>query len=197
VKKRAFLCTLVATAAAPLPALGQSKPGSASGSEPTLLTVTGDIAKTNRGAFDKSLDVLMAKHELAFDKAFALDYPMIAKLPVNNIDVTIEYDGKKHALSGPLLTDVLQVAGATLTDSTTLALRALDGYAPKLKLSEARRLGFIIATHRNGKPLALGGLGPLWAVYPADRFPDIMSREISLRFSACPWGLYHIAVANG
>jgi len=195
-RKRAFLCTLAATAAAPLPVFAQSAQRTASASEPTLLTLTGDIARTNRGPFDKALDVLMGKHGLSFDKAYGIDYPMIAKLPVRHIDVTIEYDGKKHTLSGPLLTDILKLAGATLKDSTTLSLRALDGYAPKLKVSEARRLGFIVATHRDGKPLALGGLGPLWAIYPADRFPDVMTRALTDRFAACPWGLYHVDVVN-
>jgi hypothetical protein len=51
-----------------------------------------------------------------------------------------------------------------------------------------------VATQRDGRPLALGGLGPLWAVYDADRFPDRVAKPLSERFANCPWGLYHIDV---
>jgi len=53
---------------------------------------------------------------------------------------------------------------------------------------------YIIATHLDDKPLPLGGLGPLWAVYDADRFGNMMERPLSARFALCPWGIYHIQV---
>ena len=200
-RKREFLrALLLPAAAAPVAAWAEAdakrSSRSSAMSPPTLLTITGDIGRTNRGPFDKSLDVLMSKHELSFDKAFNVDFPMLASLPAATIEVTIGYDGKKHRLSGPSVSDVLKLADARISDATKLSLRAVDGYAPKITLSEARRLGFIIATHRDGKPLALGGLGPLWAIYPADRFPDVMSRALTDRFAACPWGLYHVDVVN-
>jgi hypothetical protein len=43
--------------------------------------------------------------------------------------------------------------------------------------------------------MALGGLGPLWAVYDADRFPDMAARPLNQRFGLCPWGIYHIHVS--
>ena len=75
-----------------------------------------------------------------------------------------------------------------------LALRALDGYTARLSLGEARRLGLIVATHLDGQPMALGGLGPLWAVLDADRIPELAAKPLAERFAVCPWGLYHIGV---
>ena len=193
-KKRDFLCSLLA--AAPWPVRAKRPAATSVRSAPAILTVTGAIARTNRPGFDKVFDVLMGKHGVAFDRAYAFDYAMVARLPVTTISATLEYDGQKHALSGPLLTDVLQAAGATPSDSTRLSLRAVDGYAPQMTLADARRFGFIVATHRDAKPLALGGLGPLWAVYAADRFADMMAKPLSQRFATCPWGLYHIDVAR-
>ena len=193
-KKRDFLCSLLA--AAPWPLSAQRPSATPVPATPPILTVTGAIVNTNRPGFDKAFDVLMGKHGVAFDNAYAFDYAMLARLPVTTISATLEYDGQKHALSGPLLADVLQAAAATTSDSTKLSLRALDGYAPQMTFGDARRFGFIIATHRDGKPLALGGLGPLWAVYPVDRFADMMAKPLSQRFAACPWGLYHIDVAK-
>jgi hypothetical protein len=44
----------------------------------------------------------------------------------------------------------------------------------------------------DGKPMPLGGLGPLWAVYDADRVPEMAAQPLAQRFAACPWALYHI-----
>jgi hypothetical protein len=189
--KREFLATMLVAAAAPASAQ-VDKAGAASG--PVLLTVTGDIAKSNRPPLDPAYDVLMAKHGLAFTAAHAFDWASLARLPAKTIEPTLEYDRKPHRLRGPLLTDVLRAAGARASDPTTLVFRALDGYAPKITLEDARKYGFIVATHRDGRPLALGGLGPLWAVYDADRFPDRVAKPLGERFANCPWGLYHIDV---
>ena len=83
------------------------------------------------------------------------------------------------------------------TDKTVLFLRAVDGYAAQVSAADAKKYGFIVATHLDGKPMALGGLGPLWAVYDADRFPDMVAKPLSARFEACPWATYHIEVKEG
>lgn len=167
----------------------------ARGGSPILLTVTGAIDRTNRGAFDPTADILMGKQNVRFERAYAVDYAALAALPARRFSATLEYDQKPHALAGPLLQDVLHLAGARLRDETELTLRAVDGYAPVLRVADARRRAYIVATHIDGKPLALGGLGPLWAVYEADRFPDVAARPVKERFGQCPWALYHIDVA--
>jgi hypothetical protein len=57
-----------------------------------------------------------------------------------------------------------------------------------------RKYRFIVATHLDGQPMPLGGLGPLWAVYDADRFADMAGKPLNPRFALCPWALYHIEV---
>jgi hypothetical protein len=42
--------------------------------------------------------------------------------------------------------------------------------------------------------MALGGLGPQWAVYDADKLPAFKDKPVKERFGQCPWGLYHIEV---
>lgn len=137
---------------------------------------------------------MMAKQKLAFDKAHAFDYATLAAMKQVAIRPTLEYDGKPHALAGPLLVDVLKAAGADAAGAK-LAMRAVDGYAPAITLADAARYRYIVATHLDGQPMPLGGLGPLWAVYDADRFPEMAARPVTERFGLCPWGLYHIDVA--
>jgi hypothetical protein len=75
-----------------------------------------------------------------------------------------------------------------------LGLRAVDGYNVALSLADARSYRMIVATRIDGHPLPLGGLGPQWAVYDADRLPAFKDKPLKERFGLCPWGLYHIDV---
>ena len=191
-KKREFLlASALGTAVLPSQLLAQQTPKGLKG--PALLTVTGAIKKANRGALDPALDQMMAKQKIQFDKAYAFDFTALAALPAISIKPTLEYDNKVHTLKGPLLTDVVRAAGAP-DDSARLLLRAVDGYSIVLSLADARKYRFIVATHLDGQTMPLGGLGPVWAVYDADRYPDMMAKSLAERFALCPWGLYHIEV---
>lgn len=191
--KRHFL-TVTALGTASFPLLAQSGQGSAA--SPALLTITGAIGKGNRGPIDPAMDQMMTKQKVSFDKAHTFDFGALTALPAVSIKPTLEYDNKVHTLKGPLLADVLKAAGATPADGIKLQLRAVDGYSPTITMADARKYRFIVATHLDGKPMPLGGLGPLWAVYDADRFADKAAKKVTERFGLCPWGLYHIDVPS-
>ncbi len=195
--KRHFLHTALLAAAAPAIPLARAAALPADG--PTLLTLSGALTRPNRGALDPALDQLMGKHGLAFDQARSFTFADLAALPAIEIRPTLEYDARVHALRGPLLATVLEHAGAPTGEATTLALRAFDGYTVELDAADLRRLSPIIATHLDGAPLPLGGLGPLWAVHDADRIPELAARPLAERFAQCPWGLYsvHVGAAGG
>ncbi|NHZ34701.1 molybdopterin-dependent oxidoreductase [Massilia rubra] len=192
-KKRHFLGAALSAAALPA-AAGGANAGRAPG--PALLTLTGALAHSNRGPFDPVRDQMMHKQKLSFDKAFGIDFGALLALPAQSIRPTLEYDARPHTLRGPLLLDVVALSGTRPREDGKLLLRAVDGYAVALPVAQARAQRFIVATHLDGKPMALGGLGPLWAVYDADRFADMAARPLAERFGACPWALYHIEVAG-
>ena len=189
--KRQFLVASALGAAVPLQA---AAPPSGPRTGPGLLTVTGAIGRSNRGPLDPALDQLMVKHKLAFDKAWEFDAAMLAKLPAVTIQPTLEYDAKPHKLSGPLLASVLGAAGVAANAAVTLTLRAIDGYAVSVSLADASRYRMIVATTIDGTPMSLGGLGPLWAVYDADRIADFADKPLKQRFALSPWGLYLLEV---
>lgn len=190
-KKRHFLAagiaaiSGIATAAARKPACHTE-----AGSGPVLLTLTGAIGPGNRGGLDPALDQMMAKQKLQFNRAYTFDFAALSALPQLTIKTTLEYDGKQHVLRGPLLTDLLHAAGAA--EAGDVLLRAIDGYAVQVAVTDIRRYRFIAATHLDGKPMPLGGLGPVWAVFEADSFADIMAKPLGARYTLCPWGIYHI-----
>jgi hypothetical protein len=190
--KRQFLA--VAALAGSAPVLGQQAAASGTGTGPALLTVTGAIGRPNRGPFNPALDQMMHKQKISFDKAFTLDFVALTNLPAVVIKPTLEYDGKPHVLRGPLLLDVLGFAGARPPDSAQLVLRAVDGFAVTLSVEKARRQRFMVATLMDGRPMPLGGLGPLWGIVDADRISDLAEKPLAQRFGECPWALYHIEV---
>jgi hypothetical protein len=164
---------------------------------PALLTVSGGAGKGNRGPVDAALDQLMVKHKVQFASAHAFDAAMLATLPAVTIRPTLEYDEKVHALRGPLLTTVLGAAGTATGDTAKIRLRAIDGYAVDVTGAKLREYRMIVATQIDGRPLPLGGLGPQWAVYDADRLADFRDKPVKERFALCPWGLYHVEVLAG
>jgi len=164
---------------------------------PGLLTVSGAIGKSNRGPLDPALDQMMVRHGVQFAKAFVFDAPALRELPSVTIKPTLEYDSRVHSLSGPLLTSVLEAAGVKPGRPVSLGLRAVDGYNVTLSLTDARGYRMIVATHIDGQPLALGGLGPQWAVYEADTLAPFRDKPLKERFALCPWALYHIDVKEG
>lgn len=192
-KKRTFLHTTAAGAVTLLSNSVHAQGGRSQSGGPVLLTVTGAISKGNRGALDPALDQLMVKQKLNFDRAFTFDFAALDSLPRQTIFPTIEYDEKTHRLVGPTIEDVLKTVGAAANAS--VLLRAIDGYAVRIETSDLGKYRFIIALRFDERPMALGGLGPLWAVYDADRFPDMAAKPLNQRFGLCPWGLYHIHVA--
>ena len=189
--KRQLLAVGVLGAALPLQS-GAAQSAARSG--PGLLTVAGAIARGNRGPLDPAMDQLMVKHGAKFDKAWQFDAAMLARLPAVTIQPTLEYDAKPHKLSGPLLGTVVEAAGVAAGASVTLGLRALDGYTVAVSLADARGYRMIVAHTLDGAPMSVGGLGPLWAVYDADRLPAFKDKPLKERFGLCPWGLYYIEV---
>ena len=192
--KRQFLIAAAATAAA----VDSADAASANNHRgPGLLTVTGAVSRSNRGPLDPALDQLMVKHGARFDKAWVFDAAQLARLPALSIRPTLEYDARPHTLSGPLLGTVVEATGIGAGTPVMLALRALDGYTVAVSLADARRLRMMVATQLDGRPMDIGGLGPLWAVYDADRLADFKDKPLKDRFALCPWGLYHIEVKPG
>ncbi|VVD77152.1 molybdopterin-dependent oxidoreductase [Pandoraea pneumonica] len=166
-KKREFLTSAVALGvSAPVLAAPQvSAP--ASGTTP-LITVSGSIARYNRGPVDPALDQLFHKQLVQFEAAYTFDFGTLARMPAQTV-----------MPSNP---------------ATQILLRALDGYVIATTLGQLRDYQFLLATHMDDKPLALGGLGPLWAVYDPAAIPALAGKPLKEQFTLCPWGVYHIQV---
>ncbi|MFM0556293.1 molybdopterin-dependent oxidoreductase [Paraburkholderia sediminicola] len=195
--KRHFLTSAALLSATAAPAFGSQRVRKeACAASPVVLTITGAIKRHNRGALDPAFDQLLAKHQVKFSEAYGVDFASLAGMPAVTIKPTTEYDSRQHTLSGPLLTNVLEHVGAPSAGSTQIVMHAVDGYAVATTLDKVRAYQFIVATQMDGKPLPLGGVGPLSATYDADNIPELSSKPLKDRFELSPWGLYHLQVTE-
>lgn len=137
---------------------------------PTLLTVTGSVENTNRGPVDPDYDKLFVFNDVMFDKAMEFDTSALESLPQQTIRADYPKGGDVFEFTGPLLTDVLDAAGAS---GETVTVRAMDSYAIEVPLEELTEKGAMIALMRDGKALGIGGLGPTQVVFPRAEREDL------------------------
>ena len=144
---------------------------------PVVLTVSGKITQTNRGALDPFDDAFFKSAGAEFDRAAAFDRAMLQKLGMHSVTVRHGTWPKAHRIEGPLLGDVLKAVGATGQLATVYAL---DGYGAKIPLSDLVAWPVVLGLKADGHWLGLGGRGPAWVVYPpADKYPALRDQDDS------------------
>ncbi len=151
----------------------------------TVLVVAGDIDRTNRPPFDARRDAFLGYHETGFEKAFAFDRAMLESLGETEIGIEFHQWIAPKTFSGPRLADVLAAAGCV---GKPLATLALDGFSTEIPAEEIAARDWVLATRSNGRPLDIGGRGPLWLVFdpPGDR-PATDEEELMW-----PWALFFL-----
>ena len=120
-----------------------------------LLTVSGRIGRINNArtqAFDFTDAVFLALPQSSFTTATAWT--------------------SRSVFVGPTLLEVMAAVGVT---SGTLIFKALDDYSAPIPWDDLVRYGVILAHSQNGERLSMKRWGPLWTIYPRDRYPDALT----------------------
>ena len=125
-----------------------------------LLTVSGAITQYNAG------------DEAAFDRE------MLQSLGMHKLRTSNPFETGIHEFEGVLLRDVLSKVGAT---GSKLTAYALDGYAVEIPVEDAGKYQVLLALVWNGKPMTVRNKGPIWVIYPVDRFDDLKDEKYSAR----------------
>ena len=150
-----------------------------------LLTIAGDIERSNRGAIDLKLDGIFKFHEIKFDHAFAFDRAMLEALPQVEFTAQLPEGHERAVFKGPRLEAVLEMAGAA--GAASLTTTALDGYVTELTAKDIGSGSWILVLSRNGQPFGIGGFGPVM----------LMQKPKSPKVDEAaqwPWALFYIAV---
>ncbi|PRC92714.1 molybdopterin-dependent oxidoreductase [Solimicrobium silvestre] len=193
-EKRQFLSSGLVLGTLLIPTLKEASATIQNASAQIILTITGDIKHVNRDKSDVVKDQLMHKQGVHFERAYTFALSDLENLRAKTISPTLEYDARIHQLSGPRLMDVLELVGVNKTKHSSIIFHGIDGYSPEISLALAEKYDYILATKLDGQLLSVGGFGPLFAIYDADRLTEIAQKPLNQRFDKCPWGLYCIEV---
>jgi len=153
-----------------------------------ILTASGNITETNRGTYDEKRDVLFKYHEISFEKAFEFDEGMLLLLDQERVRAQTPETGKPVTLQGPTLKSVLKMLG--VEQPQMVRFLALDGYATELDAKAIEAKDWIVAVTVDGRPLEIGGLGPIWVVYRPDNPPHV-NEDDELTW---PWAVFYMEV---
>lgn len=135
-----------------------------------ILTVTGDISRTNNG-----------------DKA-EFDLEMLHALGTRVLSVTTSWTDGTQEFSGILMRDLMAAVGAK---GTMVEAVALNDYTYPIEIKDFSLYPVILATKLNGNILKIRDKGPLWIVYPLDRFTIEQKDKIERRMV---WQLRQLTV---
>lgn len=166
-------------------ALAAAAPAFAEG--PVLVTVSGSVSNANRGPIDAEVDKLFAHNDVTFEKAHEFDLGALEALPQTRIRADFPRGGRIIEFEGPTLADVLGAAGA---EGGTVTIRAMDGYAVEVPMTEMMDKGAVVALRRDGKELGIGGFGPTQIVFPRAERDDLAEMPDDWWI----WSIYHISV---
>ena len=169
------------------------------GLQPAMLTISGPGVQPNRGKPQAVADRMLQVHGHQFESAWSCGLDALNSLEQQALKTTLEYDEAEHSLQGPLLENVLQASGVDIAQAMAqghwLTLQGIDGYRSQLPLAQAVRWRMLVATQFDGTPLAIGGLGPLWASFAPQHIDELKQLPVKQRFTAAVWGLYYIQIS--
>ena len=142
-------------------------------SDTKILTVSGKITKTNTP-----------------DGKYIFSFEDLQKLGDTTINSTTRYTAVGE-FTGPKIRDILKAVGVG-QDATAVSVVALDGYQQTVPLTDFAKWEVIAAHSFNGKRLPLDGKGPLWIMYPIDKYPgELMNVATSAKLV---WSLSGLVV---
>jgi len=112
----------------------------------------------------------------------------VEKLPQKSITTTSHITDDPITYSGPLFTDLLNLAGA---QGDLVTVVAWDDYLAEIKVEDLNKYGVILATHENGKQLSMENRGPMYVVFPFSDYPEIRN---DLYYNKSVWQIKTIEV---
>ena len=135
-----------------------------------ILSITGNIKFKNAG-----------------DRA-DFDMDMLAALPQHSFTTSNPWYKESKKFTGPLLRDVLAVAGA---QGSTLMAEALNNFKVEIPLADTRQFPVVLARLMDDKPMLIREKGPLFIIYPFDSNTELHSARY---YSRSAWQLRTLEV---
>jgi hypothetical protein len=109
-----------------------------------------------------------------------LDDEHFDKIPQISMTVQMPWYQTPQTFKGPLLRDILKLAG--IKDGY-IKLTALNDYTIRFPVSDAFKYDVILARKRNGKIMTVRDKGPLFLIYPFHKHVELLKNEYFRRSS--------------
>jgi len=103
------------------------------------------------------------------------DLSMLQRLGKTSFTTNTPWTDKTE-FTGVRLNTLLSSVGASLNSSVVRAF-AMNDYWFDLRSVDADTYPVIIAYERNGDPMSLRELGPLWLIFPFDDYPELLTEK--------------------
>ncbi len=158
--KTALAGAVLAAGTLALPAVAQNEPLPEPAGD-VLLTVTGNIARTNNG------DVA------EFDRA------MLEALPDATLETSTVVTDGVNTFTGFYMTDLLDLVGA---EGDTVTASALNDYVIDIPMTDFERFDVVVASQMDGERLLPRNKGPYWIVYPRDDHDELQDIRYDYRW---------------
>ena len=112
----------------------------------------------------------------------------IEALGVEKVETTTPWHDGKVVFEGVPLRRLLEKVGATGTD---LDIVALNDYRTRMPVEDAAKYGVILASRKEGQPMPISDKGPLFVIYPFDKYPELRNE---VYYSRSAWQVRSITV---
>ncbi|KQP22102.1 hypothetical protein ASF43_25035 [Pseudorhodoferax sp. Leaf267] len=118
----------------------------------------------------------------------AFDMKMLESLPQHSFTTHTPWYTEPVRFTGPLLRDVLAMAG--IRGSKIVAV-ALNDYRTEIPFNDVTQHDVIVARLMNDKPMSVREKGPLFIVYPYDSKPEL---KAEIYYNRSAWQLNQLQV---
>ncbi|WP_179951264.1 molybdopterin-dependent oxidoreductase [Billgrantia lactosivorans] len=107
-----------------------------------------------------------------------LDRELLMSLPQREIETSTPWTEGIGRFEGPLLRALLEAAG---TQGDHVRIQALNEYETEVPITDFHDYDVILALQRDGEPIAVRDLGPMFVLYPFDDHPELHNETIRHR----------------
>jgi hypothetical protein len=126
-----------------------------------ILTVAGNIGVTN------------APGKAEFDRA------LLEALGESRLETTTPWTEGRHVFEGVAAKTLLEALDAR---GTRVKAVALNDYAVVIPITDLLRYPVLLALKMDGKPMRVRNKGPIWIVYPYDRYEELRDPTFNVKW---------------
>lgn len=106
----------------------------------------------------------------------------IESMPQKEIETSTHW-ASKGVYKGPLLADVINLVVGSKDAPKRLSVYTWDNFKSQIPYSDLKKYGAILSTQFNKQPLKLEDWGPLYIMYPYDRYKDLQRPAGLMKFA--------------